>query len=141
MGLLSHLRSTLTYPIAATLVLVTIVPVALVGYLLSGYNREHITTEEKRALTRQASRLASEVSLFLSAHRTQLQSTARALEAGGQPDASAFESLLRDMAAIPGRSFLYLQILNDTGEGAYVRSQVLEPDTAEILRSLVEDAH
>ena len=100
MGLLSHLRSTLTYPIAATLVLVTVAPVALAGYLLSRYNREHITTEEKRALTRQASRLASEVSLFLSAHRTQLESTARALEAGGQPDASAFESLLRDMAAI-----------------------------------------
>ena len=68
MGLLAHLRSSLTYPIAATLVLVTVVPVALVGILLSRYNREHLTTEEKRSLTRQAAGLASEVSLFFNAH-------------------------------------------------------------------------
>ena len=83
MSLISRLRSTLTYPIAAILVLVTVVPVALVGLLLARSNREHLTTEQKRSLTRQAVSLASEVSLFYDAHKTQLESSARALEAGG----------------------------------------------------------
>jgi hypothetical protein len=39
MGPLRRFRSSLTYPIAATLVLVTVVPVALAGWLFASYNR------------------------------------------------------------------------------------------------------
>jgi HD-GYP domain-containing protein (c-di-GMP phosphodiesterase class II) len=141
MASLSHLRSSLTYPIAATLVLVTVVPVALVGLLLARYNREYLTTEEKRSLTRQASSLAAEASLFLNSHLTQLESTARALEAGGPVAVSAFESLLQDMAAQPGRAFVYLQILNARGEGAYVRSQMLDERAVADLESAATAAH
>jgi HD-GYP domain-containing protein (c-di-GMP phosphodiesterase class II) len=141
MSLITHLRSTLTYPIAATLVLVTVVPVALVGFLLSRYNREHITTEEKRLLTRQATSLASEISLFFGGHRTQLESTARALEAGGEIGAQAFEALLQDMAAEPDRAFIYLQILNSDGEGTYVRSQALDSSITEPLEEAIASAH
>jgi HAMP domain-containing protein len=141
MGLFEHLRSTLTYSIAAILVLVTVVPVALVGLLLARSNREHLTTEEKRSLTRQAVSLASEISLFYNGHRTQLESTARALEAGGDIEAGAFESLLQDMAGVPGRAFVYLQILNTVGEGAYVRSQALDEPTARALEVPLSEAH
>jgi HD-GYP domain-containing protein (c-di-GMP phosphodiesterase class II) len=140
MGLRAHLRSSLTYPIAATLVLVTVVPVALVGLLLARYNREHITTEEKRSLTRQATSLASEISLFFGGHRTDLESTARALEAGGEIEVTAVEALLQDMAA-ERPSFVYLQILNTVGEGSYVRSHALDSTTARSLESAVTAAH
>jgi len=141
MSLFSRLRSTLTYPIAAILVLVTVVPVALVGLLLARSNREYLTTEQKRSLTRQAVSLASEVSLFYDGHKTQLESTARALEAGGEIEAGAYESLLRDMANVPGRAFVYLQILDTEGEGAYVRSQALDEPTAQALEPTVGSAH
>jgi HD-GYP domain-containing protein (c-di-GMP phosphodiesterase class II) len=122
-------------------VLVTVVPVALVGFLLSTYNREHITTEEKRLLTRQATSLASEISLFFSGHRTQLKSTARALEAGGEIESPAFEALLQDMAAERDRAFVYLQILNTVGEGTYVRSQALDSSITESLDEAISRAH
>lgn len=141
MSLFSRLRSTLTYPIAAILVLVTVVPVALVGLLLARSNREHLTTEQKRSLTRQAVSLASEVSLFYDAHKTQLESTARALQAGGDIETSAYESLLRDMANVPGRAFVYLQILDTEGEGAYVRSQALDEPTAKALEPTLASSH
>jgi len=141
MRLLTHLRSTLTYPIAAILVLVTVVPVALVGFLLARSNREHLTTEEKRSLTRQSVSLASEISLFYSGHRTQLESTARALEAGDRIKAGHYESLLQDMAGVPGRAFVYLQILNKAGGGSYVRSQSLDEASARALENPVTEAH
>jgi putative nucleotidyltransferase with HDIG domain len=141
MSLFSRLRSTLTYPIAAILVLVTVVPVALVGLLLARSNREYLTTEQKRSLTRQAVSLASEVSLFYDGHKTQLESSARALEAGGEIEAGAYESLLRDMANVPGRAFVYLQILDTEGEGAYVRSQALDEPTAQALEPILGSAH
>jgi putative nucleotidyltransferase with HDIG domain len=141
MSLFSRLRSTLTYPIAAILVLVTVVPVALVGLLLARSNREYLTTEQKRSLTRQAVSLASEVSLFYDGHKIQLESSARALEAGGEIEAGAYESLLRDMANVPGRAFVYLQILDTEGEGAYVRSQALDEPTAQALEPILGSAH
>jgi ribosome-binding ATPase YchF (GTP1/OBG family) len=48
MGFASRFRSSLTYPIAATLVLVTVVPMVSVGLLLISYNRTHLETVEKR---------------------------------------------------------------------------------------------
>ena len=68
MGFLARFRSSLTYPIAATLVLVTVVPMVLVGMLLSSYNRETLETAEKQYLTRQAVSLSYETSLFVSGH-------------------------------------------------------------------------
>ena len=76
MGFVARLRSSLTYPIAATLVLVTVVPMVLVGLLLSSYNRETLETAEKQYLTRQAVSLANETSLLISGHQTLLTSTA-----------------------------------------------------------------
>jgi len=141
MGLLKYLRSSLTYPIAATLVLVTVVPVALVGLLLASYNRDHLTTVEKRFLSTEARSLAGEISEFFSGHRTQLKSTIRGLEAGGEIDVKAFEVLLQDIATEPGRAFIYLQILDSRGEGTYVMSPALSGATVQILNEAVEKAH
>ena len=141
MGFQERFRSSLTYPIAATLVLVTVVPVALVGFLLASHNREHLTTLEKQYLTRQAVSLASEVYLYFAGHRTQLESTVRALQAGDELRLPASESLLQGMAAEPGRSFVYLQILYRSGDGAYVQSPQLSPAALEALPPFVQDAH
>ena len=66
MGLLKRFNTSLTYPITATLVLVTVVPVTLAGWLFASYNREHLTTVEKLYLNRQAVSLANEVDHFFS---------------------------------------------------------------------------
>ena len=141
MGFGARFRSSLTYPIAATLVLVTVVPVIVVGLLLSSYNREHLTTVEKRYLQRQAVSLAGEVSLFLGGHRTLLASTARALAAADTIDVASFEELLHGIANEPGRSFVYLQILDSYGEGAYIRSPQLDPAAIQPLDDAVREAH
>ena len=141
MGLLARLRSTLTYPIAATLVLVTVVPVALVGWLLASYNQEHLTFVEKRFLSLEARGLAGEVSQFLDSHRIQLKSTVRGLEAGGAIEVSGFEELLQSIAAEPDRAFVYLQILDVRGEGTFVRSPSLRPDIERILTEAIASAH
>lgn len=141
MGVTARFRSSLTYPIAATLVLVTVVPVALVGLLLARYNRDHLTTVEKQYLTRQAVSLASEVSLFFSGHRTQLESTARALQAGPIPDMPAFAVLLRDMAAEPDRFFIYLQVVDAVGEGTFAYPPELSAEAVEALRTAAQEAH
>ena len=141
MGLLSRLRSSLTYPIAATLVLVTVVPVTLVGWLLASYNREHLTFVEKRFLSLEARGLAGEVSEFVDGHRIQLKSTVRGLEAGGAIEVSGFEQLLQDVAGEPDRAFVYLQILDERGEGTFVRSPSMAAEIEQILSDAVADAH
>ena len=141
MGLLSRLRSSLTYPIAATLVLVTVVPVALVGWLLASYNQDHLTFVEKRFLTLEARSLAGEVAGFLDNHRLQLKSTVRGLEPGGSITPSGFEQLLQDIASEPDRAFVYLQILDAAGEGTYVRSPTLDPATEQVLTETMAAAH
>jgi hypothetical protein len=141
MGLLARLRSSLTYPIAATLVLVTVVPVTLVGWLLASYNREHLTFVEKRFLSLEARGLAGEVSEFLESHRIQLQSTVRGLEAGGAIEVSGFEQLLQDIAGEQDRAFVYLQILDERGEGTFVRSPSLTAETESILTEAVAKVH
>ncbi len=141
MGLFARLQSSLTYPIAATLVLVTVVPVALVGWRLAAYNREHLTTVEKRFLSLEARGLAGEVGEFLGGHRIQLNSTVRGIEAGGSIDLSDFEILLQDIASEPDRAFTYLQILDDEGRGTYVRSPNMDGATEAALTSAIGQAH
>lgn len=140
MGLLARFRSSLTYPILATLVLVTVVPVALVGWLLASHNREHLTTVEKQYLTRQAVSLASEVFLYFSGYRTQLRSTARALEAAPPLDPETATSLLESMA---GRytSFSHLQILDLSGDGTFVRTRVFAEPADAVLAEVLQEAH
>ena len=112
MNVLTRFRSSLTYPIAATLVLVTVVPVALVGMLLASYNLENLKNREWLYLNRQAVSLANEASLFIDGHRTQLESTARALEAADTLNIQDSATLLKGMTEEFGRSFVYLQILD-----------------------------
>ncbi len=137
MGLLTRFKSSLTYPIAATLVLVTVVPVALSGWLFASYNREHLTTVEKLYLNRQAVSLASEVEHFFSSRSTYLASTARALAVSNPDDIASFESFLEELASDAGPSFAYLQILNSSGEGSYVYDPQLESDEVELLADRV----
>ena len=99
MGIFARLRSSLTYPIAATLVLVTVVPMVAVGLLLTKASRIHLTTVENRYLGRQAVSLASETALFYEGHRTQLASAALALAAAEKIDVDGFATLLEGMAA------------------------------------------
>jgi len=140
MGLIARLRSSLTYPIAATLVLLTVVPVALVGWRLASYNREHLTTVEKRFLSLEARGLAVEVSEFLASHRIQLNSTVGGLEAGGAIDLTDFEVLLQEVASEPDRAFVHLQIINTMGQGTFVRNPELDPATARALNDAVTEA-
>ena len=141
MGFLARLRSSLTYPIAATLVLVTVVPMVLVGLLLSSYNREQLEIAEKKFLSRQAGSLADETSLFISGHQTVLASTARALAAADQIDVDSFTSILQGIGSEPGRAFIYLQIIPRNISGAYVRSPQMDVDTQDILDEAMRQAH
>jgi len=141
MGFVARIRSSLTYPIAATLVLVTVVPMVLVGMLLSSYNRETLETAEKQYLTRQAVSLANETSLFISGHQTLLASTARALAAADRINVGSFESLLQGIGSEPGRAFVYLQIIPRTGTGAFVRSPRLDREMRGILDDAMQLAH
>jgi len=140
MGLLARFRSSLTYPIAATLVLVTVVPVTLVGLLLASHNREHLTTVEKQYLTRQAVSLASEVYLYFSGYRTQLRATVRALEAGSALDTDAAASLLESLAN-RNQGFVHLQILDPEGEGTFVRTRQLPEPAEQALGTALQEAH
>jgi putative nucleotidyltransferase with HDIG domain len=139
MGLWARFRSSLTYPIAATLVLVTVVPVALVGMTQSSRNQDYLTTKERQYLSRQAAGLASEMSLFFSGHRTQLESTVRALERTEAFDRPFFERLLQGIAAEPGRSFAYLEVRTVDGDGTYVTS--LGPSQSTALSDRVQAVH
>jgi putative nucleotidyltransferase with HDIG domain len=141
MGFSARLRSSLTYPIAATLVLVTVVPLVLVSLLLISANRTHLETVEKRYLGRQAVSLASEVSLFIDGHRTQLESTARALAAVDRMDLASYEKLLQGIGNQAGRAFVYLQIMPRTDTGAFVRSPRLPEAVVQALDEAFSRAH
>jgi HD-GYP domain-containing protein (c-di-GMP phosphodiesterase class II) len=141
MGIVARLRSSLTYPIAATLVLVTVVPMVAVGLLLTKQSRLHLTTVENRYLGRQAVSLAGETALFYDGHRTQLASAALALAAAQRIDADAFATLLQGMAAEPGRAFVYLQIIPTSGTGAYAMAPSLESETIDELDAAIREAH
>jgi putative nucleotidyltransferase with HDIG domain len=141
MGFLERLRSSLTYPIAATLVLVTVVPMVAVGLALISSSRTHLTTVENRFLGRQAVSLAGEISLFVDTHRTQLQSAARALAAAELIDADGFGELLQGMANEPGRAFVSLQIVPIAGIGAFAALPNLNPATVRLVDAAVQEAH
>ncbi len=140
MNPITRFRSSLTYPIAATLVLVTVVPVAVVGLALASYNREQLTNREFQYLSRQAVSLAKEVSLFIDGHRTQLRSSALTLESGAAVD-TAFSTLLQSMAQEKNRSFVYLQIIDDRGEGTFVRTPAFDSAAGAAIEALLRDAH
>lgn len=141
MGVLARFRSSIAYPIAATLVLVTVVPVVLVGLRLAASNRENLTTTEKINLTRQAASLASEVSLFVAAHRTTLESTALALGAHEPMELPRYPALLQGMSEAPGHGFVYLRILDRDGKGSFVRSPRLDPAAEEFLAGVLGQSH
>jgi hypothetical protein len=118
-----------------------VVPVTLVGWLLASYNREHLTFVEKRFLSLEARGLAGEVYEFLGSHRIQLKSTVSGLEAGGAIEVAGFEQLLQDIASEPDRAFVYLQILDERGEGTFVRSPSLTAEAERVLGEAVVEAH
>jgi HD-GYP domain-containing protein (c-di-GMP phosphodiesterase class II) len=141
MNIAARFRSSLTYPIAATLVLVTVVPMVLVGLLLTHYNRSHLETVEKRYLGRQAVSLAGEIALFMDGHRTQLVSTARTLEVAEGVDVSSFQELLQGIGNQQGSAFVYLEIVPLNAEGAFVLSPQLKAATKETLDPMVREAY
>ncbi len=141
MNLLTRFKSSLTYPIAAILVLVTVVPVVLSGWLFASYNREHLTTVEKLYLNRQAVSLANEVDFFFSSRSSYLEGTARALAVAADDDVASFEFFLEEMAGAVGPSFAYLQILNRQGEGSYVYDPQFETSEVEQLSRIVRSTH
>ncbi len=141
MSLLTRFKSSLTYPIAATLVLVTVVPVVLSGWLFASYNREHLTTVEKLYLNRQAVSLANELDFFFSSRSSYLESTARALAVSADVNVASFEPFLEEMARAVGPSYSYLQILNRDGEGSYVYDPQLDAAQVELLSEIVRSTH
>jgi HD-GYP domain-containing protein (c-di-GMP phosphodiesterase class II) len=140
MGLLTRFRSSLTYPIAATLVLVTVVPVALSGWLFAAYNREHLTTVEKIYLNRQAVSLAGDVDHFIASRSTYLASTARALAVSLRSGSGSVESLLEELAGEAGPSFAFFQILDREGRGSWVYDPQIDADHVDRLYRLVSAA-
>ncbi len=141
MPFLTRFKSSLTYPIAATLVLVTVVPVAVVGYSLASYNRDHLTTLEKQSLTRQAVNLASEASLYMAGHRTRLNGIARALQAARSMRPEVQTILLSETAEDSDGAFLYIQVTDSNGEGAFVRDPRLSDALASRLAESLGEAH
>ncbi len=139
MGLLNRFRSSLTYPIVATLVLVTVVPVVAVGWLFATSNREHLMTLEKQFLTRQAVGLAREVSLFFQRHETQLASTARALAAGRPINPDSFTTLVEQTASADP-ALIELQGVDTAGEGGFARAKDLPAETVSALEKLTAEA-
>ncbi len=140
MSFVSRLRSTLTYPIAATLVLVTVVPMVAVGLALISSSRTQLTTAEKRFLGRQAVSSAGEVSLFIDTHRTQLVSTARALAVADRIASAGFGELLQGMANEPGRAFVSLQIVPFDEVGVFAQSPDIDPQTLQVMNAAVQRA-
>lgn len=141
MNLLERFNSTLTYPIAATLVLVTAVPVAYVGFDLARYNRDVLITKERQTLTRQAVSLANEASMYLSANRGRLDGIVRTLGVIPVAEAEVQAELLSETAAESQRAFLYLQIADTTGDGAFVRDPLLTDNAASLLSATLGTAH
>jgi putative nucleotidyltransferase with HDIG domain len=141
MAVFERFRSHLSYPIAATLVLVTVVPVALVGYLLATYNREHLTTLEKQVLTRQAVNLANEVSLTIAGHETRFQATGRVIEANPTVGAERLSQALTQTAADLGGAVVYLQIVDRSGQGPFARDPSLDDARWGTLEGIVRTAH
>ncbi len=141
MGIIARLRSSLTYPIAATLVLVTVVPMVAVGLLLTNSSRIHLETMENLNLGRLAVGLGSETALFYDGHRTQLASAALALAAADNIDADGFGTLLEGMASEPGRAFVYLQINPNRGTGAFAMAPSLGEKTIERIDESIRQAH
>ncbi|MEN8162935.1 MAG: HD domain-containing phosphohydrolase [Acidobacteriota bacterium] len=141
MKLLARFNSSLTYPIAATLVLVTAVPVALVGFDLARYNREVLTTKERKTLTRQAVSLANEAAMYLAANKSRLDGIARTLKVIPVAEAEVQAELLSETAADSQRAFLYLQIADIKGDGAFVRDPELSDSAASVLSNTLGEAH
>jgi putative nucleotidyltransferase with HDIG domain len=144
MGPLAGFRSSLTYPIVAILVLVTVVPVAVVGLLLASSNREHISAREEQYLTREADSLAKSISLFVHEHRTSLESVAVALQTGGRFDVSSSGPagvLLEKIASVENRHFLFLQISNREGEATYIQAPQLTPEILTTLADNIRQGH
>jgi putative nucleotidyltransferase with HDIG domain len=125
MGIVSRFRSSIAYPIAATLVMVTVVPVIVVGLILADRNRDHLTTLEKQYLTRQAVDLAAEVQMFLTARRARLEGAAAALSDPEVLASGRGEDLLALMAREDG-AFLELALADHEGKGSFVRSGLLD---------------
>ncbi|RLE27780.1 MAG: hypothetical protein DRJ65_01790 [Acidobacteria bacterium] len=141
MKLLARFNSSLTYPIAATLLLVTVVPVALVGFDLARYNREVLTTKERKVLTRQAVNLASEATMYLATATSRLDLITRTLRVIPVVEAELQTELLTETAANSQRAFLYLQIADNQGEGAFVRDPQLSDEAASMLSTTLAEAH
>ncbi len=141
MQLLNRFRSSLIYPMTATLMLVTVLPVALVGYFLAAYNREHLRTFEKQSLTRQAVNLSSEVSLTLASRQAGLDGIARVFRTMPIRDDAQRAELLKATAEDSGRAFLYLQIAAEDGNGAFVRDPALSDELAAALAPTLGEAH
>ncbi len=136
MGILRRFRSSITYPIAVTLVMVTVVPVIGVGLILAERNRDHLTTLEKQYLTRQAVDLADEVEMFLTARRARLEGAAASLKDPRSVDRGEGERLLGDIARADG-ALLEVELVDREGTGPFVRSSALAEDTADTLKNAV----
>jgi len=141
MKLLQRFNSSLTYPITAVLFLVTVVPVSLVGYDLARYNREVLTTKERKALTRQAVNLANETSMYLAGTASRIESIVRALKVIPVAEQEVQAELLNETARESQRAFLYLQIADADGEGAFVQDPELTTEIASRLAPTLGEAH
>lgn len=141
MQLLKRFKSSLIYPITLTLVLVTVLPVALVGSFLASYNREHLRTFEKQSLTRQVVNLTSEISLQLASRQAGLDGIARVFRTMRIKGDAQRAELLRAAAEDSHRVLLYLQIAGKDGNGAFVRDPALGDDVATALASSLGEAH
>ncbi|MCD4750442.1 MAG: HD domain-containing protein [Thermoanaerobaculales bacterium] len=140
MAVLKRFKSSLTFSIAAVLVLVTVVPVAFVGYSLAAYNKEHLTTLEKQSLTREAVNLASEVSMYVAGQHTRLHGITRALKAVAGTTTKIQSEILYETAEDSNRAFLYLQVADSSGDGAFVRDPGLSDAAATSLATTLADA-
>ncbi len=138
MGAMRRLRASITYPIVATLVLLTVVPLVGTGLWLARLSREYLTTLEKQYLTRQAVSLAAEVELFVANRRARLETLAATLAAVGAPRRT--ERLLEGLTAADP-ALLQLQLLDAAGRGPFVRVKDLPASTVAGLNEAFARLH
>ncbi len=139
MGLFDRFRSSITYPIVTTLILVTVVPVMAVGLILASRNREYLTTLEKQYLTRQAVDLAAEVRMFFAAHRARLEGVTAALSSSAAVEGSAVEAVLREIGE-KDSALQLVRLVDGEGQQVLVRRETLESSVLPVLQQHLDEA-
>jgi HD-GYP domain-containing protein (c-di-GMP phosphodiesterase class II) len=128
-------RPRLIWTLLGAMVLVSLVPLIVSHYILTGINRDSLETLEKKYLTRSAVGIAAEIQNVLSTNSQQLAEIAssvrvmeRALPPGSDPFVYAARTGWIGDFASSNPDLIALRVLNTAGQGAEAKPVNLEPE-------------